>query len=67
LGVRRGLEHRFSLIRSLRASDQGSTSVSFSFVVSFDYSRIIAHPAIENDSAPLTKRISQRRSTTRDI
>jgi hypothetical protein len=43
LGESHGFELGFPLIRSLRASAQPSTSVLFSFVVSFDYGRIIHH------------------------
>jgi hypothetical protein len=50
LRERHGFEHRFPLIRSLRASVQRSTSVLFSFVVSFDCGRIIRHPPIKSDS-----------------
>jgi hypothetical protein len=41
LRQRHGFEHRFPLIRSLRASAQRSTSVLFSFVLSL----IVAAPA----------------------
>jgi len=50
LKERHCLEHGFPLIRSLRASAQWSTSVLFSFVLSFDCRRIIHHPAIKNGS-----------------
>jgi hypothetical protein len=50
LRQRDGVEHRFPWIRSLRASLQGSTSVLFSFVLSFGSGRIIHHPAIKNES-----------------
>ena len=50
---RRGSEHGFPLIRSLRASVPRSTSVLLSFVRSFDCGRIIYHPAIKNDSSAI--------------
>jgi hypothetical protein len=47
-------EHGFPLIRNLRASTQRSTSVLFSFVLSFgDCGRIICHLAIKNDSGAI--------------
>jgi hypothetical protein len=52
-GIEHRIEHRFPLTRSLRASVQRSTSVSFSFVRSFDCGGIIHHPAIKNDSSAI--------------
>jgi hypothetical protein len=49
----RDFERRFPLIRSLRASVQWSTSVLFSFGLSFVCGRIIHHPAIKNDSGTI--------------
>ena len=63
LGERHGFEHGFPLTRSLRASAQRSTSVLFSFVLSFDCGRIIYHPAIKNDSSAILV-ILFRRVTT---
>ena len=49
LRQRHCFEHGFPLIRSLRGSAQRSTSVLFSFVLSFDCGRIIHHPTIKNE------------------
>ena len=53
LGESHGFDHGFPLIRSLRASVQRSTSVLFSFVLSFDCDGTIHHPAIKNDSSAI--------------
>ena len=55
LGERHCFDHRFPLSRSLRASAQQSASVLFSFVLSFEYGRIIHHPAIKNDSSAISR------------
>src|SRR5215471_9449019 len=49
LGESHGSDHGFPLIRSLRGSAQRSTSVLFSFVLSFDCARIIHHRTIKNE------------------
>jgi hypothetical protein len=60
LKQRDGFEHCFPLIRSLLTSVQRSTSVLFSFVVSFDCGCIIHHPAIKNE---LRRAISRAKSS----